>query len=122
MTEIYDRALGPSGLKITMFRVLRRLADAGEPTITELARIVELDRSSLGRNLKVLERNHFVCFRDGGDERSKIVQLTPAGKSALAKALPLWAKTQARMKIALGREKDAVFGILAKLDGEQAAR
>ena len=82
MTEIYDEALAPSGLKITMFRVIRRLSEAGEPTISELAGIVGLDRSSLGRNLKVLEREELVTFIGGADERSKVVQLTAQGKTS----------------------------------------
>lgn len=124
-TEIYDRILEPSGLKITMFRVLRRLSHAGEPTISELARIVELDRSSLGRNLKVLERENFVRLIDGeADERSKVVRLTPKGKAALAKALPLWTEAQSRLTAALGgNDKQAVFNVLAKVSSDlQMAR
>ena len=44
VTQIYDEALEPSGLKVTMFRLLRRISDAGHPPISELARIVDLDR------------------------------------------------------------------------------
>ena len=110
MTEQYDRALAPSGLKITMFRVLRRLSDAGSPTITELAELVELDRSSLSRNLKILQRDGVVYFKGSDDERSKVVQLTPAGKAALKKALPLWLKVQARMKLEIGEEQDFDLG------------
>ncbi|WP_315838404.1 MarR family winged helix-turn-helix transcriptional regulator [Bradyrhizobium prioriisuperbiae] len=117
-TEIYDRALEPSGLKITMFRVLRRLSHAGKPSISELARIVELDRSSLGRNLKVLQRQGLVRFSGGDDERSKLVLLTSKGRTALDKALPLWAKAQARMRSVLGRDSEAVFSALAKVDAE----
>jgi DNA-binding MarR family transcriptional regulator len=120
MTEIYDRALAPSGLKITMFRVLRRLSNAGLPTITELAEIVELDRSSLSRNLKVLEREGLVCFEGSADERRKVVRLTPAGKAALKKALPLWVETQARMKSKIGREQDSIFTILSQLNHVRA--
>src|SRR6202011_2604315 len=101
--------LAPSGLKITMFRVLRRLSHAGLPTITELAEIVELERSSLSRNLKVLERDGLVCFSGSDDERSKVVQLTPVGKAALKKALPLWLEAQARMKLEIGGEQDSIF-------------
>ena len=121
MTEIYDRALAPSGLKITMFRVLRRLSNAGRPTITGLARVVGLDRSSLGRNLRILQREGFVRFSDGEDERSRIVQLTPAGRTALAIAVPLWADTQRKMKSVLGKDADAVFAVLARLNEEQAS-
>jgi DNA-binding MarR family transcriptional regulator len=118
MTEIYDQALAPSGLKITMFRVLRRLGEAEEPTISELAKIVGLDRSSLGRNLKVLERDGLVAFVDGEDERSKVVKLTHHGHAALATAKPLWRQVQRRMKTNLGRETDAVFRVLDIVNSE----
>jgi DNA-binding MarR family transcriptional regulator len=113
ITQIYDAALAPSGLKITMFRVIRRLSEAGEPTISELAGIVGLDRSSLGRNLKVLEREKLVTFVGGIDERSKVVQLTSKGRKALETALPLWRGVQKRMKSTLGAEKDALFRVLS---------
>jgi len=118
MTEIYDEALAPSGLKITMFRVIRRLSETGEPTISELAGIVGLDRSSLGRNLKVLEREGLVTFTGGADERSKVVQLTREGRQALNTALPLWHSVQKRMKSSLGAERGAVFRVLSIVDAE----
>lgn len=118
MTEIYDEALAPSGLKITMFRVIRRLSEAEPPTISELAKIVGLDRSSLGRNLKVLEREQFVILSGGEDERSKVVQLTRKGKVALASAMPLWRDVQKRMKSKLGAEQGAVLRVLAIVNAE----
>jgi DNA-binding MarR family transcriptional regulator len=118
MTEIYDEALAPSGLKITMFRVIRRLSEAGEPTISELAEIVGLDRSSLGRNLRVLERGGLVTFICGADERSKVVQLTSKGQKALKTALPLWRGVQKRMRSTLGAEQDAVFRVLSIVEAE----
>jgi DNA-binding MarR family transcriptional regulator len=121
LTEIYDRALAPSGVKITMFRVLRRLSEANQPTISELAKIVGLDRSSLGRNLKVLERDGLVAFVEGKDERSKVVRLTPRGEAALATAKPLWRQVQRQMKARLGREAQAVFRVLAIVDAEVAS-
>src|ERR1700709_2138359 len=102
MTEIYDEALAPSGLKITMFRVIRPLSEAGEPTIRELAGLVPPARRSPGRNLKVLEREGLVTFTGGADERSKVVQLTSRGRQALKTALPLWRGVQKRMKSSLG--------------------
>jgi DNA-binding MarR family transcriptional regulator len=117
-TQIYDEALGPSGLKITMFRLLRRISEAGQPTISELAHIVDLDRSTLGRNLKVLERLGHVQLAGGQDERSKIVSLTAKGKAKLEKALPLWARAQRAMQSRLGDEKAAVYKILLKMNQE----
>lgn len=116
VTEIYDRALAPSGLKITMFRLVRRIAEAGRPSISELARIVELDRSTLGRSLRVLEKDGLVRFVDNAeDERSKCVVLTPQGRAALAKALPLWTRAQTRMSAMFGAEKAAATRLLTRL-------
>jgi DNA-binding MarR family transcriptional regulator len=120
-TEIYDRALEPTGLKITMYRVLKRLAEAERPTITELARIVELDRSSLGRNLRVLQRMKLVKFSDSDDERAKVVSLTPLGIATLEEARPLWRKAQAKMRASLGKDADAVYAVRAVV-GEEAER
>ena len=118
MTAIYDEALAPSGLKITMFRVIRRLSEADEPTITELAAVVDLDRSSLGRNLKVLERDGLVAFGGGEDERKKVVRLTAKGKTALARAKPLWLGVQRRMKAKLSAEKDALLRMMSVVNAE----
>jgi DNA-binding MarR family transcriptional regulator len=118
MTAIYNEALAPSGLKITMFKVVRRLCEVGEPTISELAEIVDLDRSSLGRNLKVLERDGFVALGGGNDERSKVVRLTPKGKAALAKAKPLWRGVQRRMKAKLSKETDALLRTMSVMKAE----
>ena len=119
-TQIYDAALEPSGLKITMFRLLRRISEAGQPTISELARIVDLDRSTLGRNLKVLERSGHVQLSGGQDERSKIVSLTAKGRTRFEKALPPWAKAQQTMRARLGDEKAAVYAIQSKLNRKAA--
>ena len=119
-TQIYDEALEPSGLKITMFRLLRRISEAGQPTISELARIVDLDRSTLGRNLKVLERSGHVQLSGGQDERSKIVSLTAKGRARFERALPLWAKAQRTMQARLGDEKAAVYAIQSKLNRKAA--
>src|SRR5258708_8082501 len=119
-TQIYEEALEPSGLKITMFRLLLWISEAGQPTISELARIVDLDRSTLGRNLKVLERSGHVQLSGGQDERSKIVSLTAKGRTRFEKALPLWAKAQQTMRARLGDEKAAVYPTQAKAKRQAA--
>jgi DNA-binding MarR family transcriptional regulator len=115
-TKFYDDALQPTGLKITMFRLLRRIDEVDAPTITELADIVQLDRSTLGRNLRVLERLGLVRLSDGEDERSKRIELTAAGSKKLETALPLWASAQRRMKKRLGDHQSMIGEIAAKLE------
>lgn len=120
-SAFYDHALEPSGLKVTMFRLLKRAAEAGRPNISELSRIVGLDRSTLGRNLRVLERQNLVRFEGAKDERARVVVLTPDGEMALATARPLWAEAQKSMHDLLGGQTEALLEQLAKLNDRALA-
>jgi len=77
-----------------MFRLLRRIDAAGSVSITALAGLVGLDRSTLGRNLRVLEKQSLVEIGTGKDGRARRVCLTEAGRAALHAALPLWRAAQ----------------------------
>ena len=113
-TALYDKALAPSGLKVTMFRLLRRIESHPNASISSLAELVGLDRSTLGRNLKVLERQGLLALPSGKDARARRVALTPAGKTALARAVPLWAQAQTEMKVLLGVDLDNLLGTLER--------
>ena len=93
-TAHYDAVLAPSGLRVTMFRLLRKIDAAKTISITELAELVGLDRSTLGRNLRVLEKQSLVKFMTGDDERSRLVALTHIGKTQLQIAIPFWQEAQ----------------------------
>lgn len=114
-TQFYDDALAPAGIKITMFRLLRRIEEAGTPNISELANIVQLDRSTLGRNLKVLERANLVRMSHGEDERMRTVELTPLGRRKFTKAVPLWCSAQRAMEKKIGMSEEDIFTIVSRL-------
>ena len=95
LTDAYDRALAPSGLKVTQFSLLRMVERLDSPTIGALATATGLDRSTLGRNLKVLAKDGWITLSTGEDERSRLVSLTRAGRQAVRRALPLWERAQA---------------------------
>lgn len=98
VTAAYDAALAPVGLRITQFSVLRTLARLGPVPVTRLAAEVALDRSTMGRNLDPLERQGLVRLEVGKvDQRERVAHLTAEGEAAIAKALPLWSRAQARM-------------------------
>jgi len=120
-SEFYDKALGPSGLKVTMYRLLKRAEEARRPNISELSRIVGLDRSTLGRNLRVLERQSLIRFEVARDERSRVVVVTPEGEAALASARPLWIDAQNKMERILGEQTDSLLEQLAKLNDRTLA-
>lgn len=125
LTESYDAALAPSGLTAPQFALMRAIGRLGRPTIGALAEATGLDRSTLGRNLRVLERSGLVAIDPGRDERTRVVGITGAGRAAVAAALPLWADLQDRVAEALGPVDHAVLiGALGKLErlGTEIAR
>jgi len=97
LSDVYDAALAPAGLKVTQFALLRTIRRLDAPTLTVLSDATGLDRSTLGRNVRVLDRMGLVRLKAGRDERTRIVALTDAGGDALALAEPLWQAVQARV-------------------------
>lgn len=110
LTELYDAALAPTGLKVTQFALLRATGRIGEPTISALAEATGLDRSTLGRNLRVLERAGHVRLGPGRDERTRLVEVTEAGADAVAAAVPIWERTQAAIAAEVGAAEIEAFG------------
>lgn len=118
-TARYDAALASSGIKVTMFRLLRRIDAAEFVSITELAQIVGLDRSTLGRNLRVLEKQSLVEIGTGEDGRARPVSLTWTGRKKLQEALPLWQKAQLEFSEIISADTLAVLDRVIDQTGEQ---
>ncbi len=68
------------------------------PRISALAEATGLDRSTLGRNLRVLQKDGWASLSAGTDERTRLVTLTKAGQLALLRAVPLWDAAQAQVR------------------------
>src|SRR6266849_3070378 len=97
VTRLYDDALAPTGLGVNQFSILTRLSLVGPSTIQDLARLHVMDRSTLGHLLRPLEKRGLVRLQvSDQDGRSRVAALTPAGRAAVAKGLPLWAGAQRR--------------------------
>ncbi|HEY9847811.1 MAG TPA: MarR family transcriptional regulator, partial [Candidatus Caenarcaniphilales bacterium] len=76
VTQLYDKVLQPSGLLATQFTLLSAIALTGSVTITRLAQELVMDRTTLARNLKPLERQGLIQIKPGQDQRTRIVTLT----------------------------------------------
>lgn len=111
-TRLYDEALASSGLKVTMLRPLAIASDDPGVSISELGRKLGLDRSTMARNLKVLERGGHVVVRSGRDDRSRGVHITDHGRKALGEAMPLWRAAQKEMAARLGDERETLLALL----------
>ena len=103
-TALYDDALAPVGLTVAQFSLLRRIERRGPLSLTALAQICELDRSTVGRNVKVLEREGWVVGAAADDLREASVRLSAAGEDVLRKGAPLWRTAQERIEAVLGAE------------------
>ncbi len=104
-TQHFDRALASSGLRISQLSVLSTLRHVGPKSINELAEIMVLDRTTLGRNLRPLERDGLIAVQsDRQDRRLRKLALTKKGEKAAIRAIDNWADAQTSFENALGIE------------------
>ena len=105
LTVVYDAALAPLGINIGQYFVLRTIRDRTSVSLTELGQLAELERSTVGRNVRVLERMGLVdAARGKADQREALVSLTRAGHRLLQEAQPLWASVQGATAARLGTD------------------
>lgn len=105
VTQFYDRHLEPADIRATQFTLLLTLADATGKTLTEMAEGLVMDRTTLTRNLKPLERAGFIATVKLADRRSKGYMLTDKGREAIEKGVPLWKKAQHQIVGQLGNDR-----------------
>ena len=113
VTQAYDTAMKPSGLRATQFSLLTLVAKLGPVGIKDLAKALVMDRTTLGRNLQVLSDRGLVEVGEGDDRRYRPIVLTARGRKALDLARPLWEQVQTRMANGLGHDRWA--GLLGDL-------
>ncbi len=103
LTQKYDRYLKPSGLKVTQFSMLANISRNPGISVSELAKLLLMDQTTVTRNLRVLEKSRYIQFLpEETDQRIKRIQVTEIGKSKMDVARPLWDKAQAEMEQLLG--------------------
>jgi DNA-binding MarR family transcriptional regulator len=97
ITQIYDSALQPLDLRATQFTVLAVARVRGNLSISELAEQMVMDRTTLTRNLKPLEKRGLIRIGSGADRRTRMVSVTREGKELLSHAFPIWREVQHRL-------------------------
>lgn len=107
VTQYYDRCLELAGIRATQFTLLIELAEVSGKTLTEMAEGLVMDRTTLTRNLKPLERMGFITGVKLTDRRSKAYTLTEKGREVIAKGIPLWQQAQQHVVGRLGDERYA---------------
>lgn len=113
ISDFYDEELKETGLTVSQYYLLINLQRLKSANITHWAEFVGLDRSTMVRNIKVLQSR---CFIEAAEGHGKAFQLSEAGKKALTAAIPVWNIAQEKMKAFLGEEDSkAILRIGSKL-------
>lgn len=105
VSQLYDDVLRPAGIRGTQFSLLVNIRMAGPITVTQLADMAIMDRTTLTRNLDVLLKQGLIDATSGEDRRTRMVTITQAGRAVLMQAYPLWEQAQSRIKEALSEER-----------------
>jgi DNA-binding MarR family transcriptional regulator len=97
LTLLYDAYLRPAGLRVTQYSLLKNVLAREPATVNRLAEATVTDRTTLTRNLRILQQGGLIRIREGEDRRSREVTVTPQGREAVAKATPYWERAQAHV-------------------------
>lgn len=105
VTQLYDAALQPTGLKATQFSLLATLAMRGDMRLTQLADALVMDRTTLTRNIKPLMEKGLIGVAHEKDQRVRMIILTGDGERIFNDALPLWKQVQSQFVDDLGLDR-----------------
>jgi DNA-binding MarR family transcriptional regulator len=104
ISTLYDEALAPHGINVAQYSLLKIVLRHGPINLTELAAKAELERSTMGRNVQVLERAGLLSHERGEDQREQLIVLTVKGRDVLDRAAPDWSACQSRIEGRLGEQ------------------
>ncbi|TGL62057.1 MarR family winged helix-turn-helix transcriptional regulator [Leptospira sarikeiensis] len=105
VTSYYDSILKPSGLRITQFTILVSIAHEEECSITDLAKLTDIDRTTLQRSLEILKREGLIRIEKKETGNVRNLFLTKKGESKLEEAVFLWEEAQNSITKSLGKPK-----------------
>lgn len=127
VTQAYDQALRPTGLRVTQFSLLAHLQNRPPVPISVLAEEMELDRTTLSRNLGPLREAGLLLLQPGRDARVQEVSITEAGRRRHVEALPFWRNIQQKLANLMGAEGlsrllDDLEGVRTVISGREDSK
>jgi DNA-binding MarR family transcriptional regulator len=112
ITRVYDAALAPHGITIAQLNLLTAIVAAEGARLTDLGRILDVEKSTLSRDLQRMEVLGWIRFDLRQSGRGRSISLTSAGTRLLLQVRPAWEKAQETARSQLGR---GAFAPLRKL-------
>jgi DNA-binding MarR family transcriptional regulator len=118
VTAIYDDALSEAGLKTSQFNLLVAVTNLEESRPAELAKILEMDESTVSRNVDRMCARDWLRLEPDNDRRSHLIKVTDKGLAVIHKGYPAWQKAQDEVSRRLGGDNVAALrSVLRKLRG-----
>ena len=102
VTGIYDDALRPAGVTAGQLNVLAVVVRRGQVAPGQVARMLNIERSTMSRNVERMKQNGWLTVRPGELASSQELRITKAGRRIIEEAAPLWRKAQGRAREILG--------------------
>jgi len=119
LTQHYEAALRPLGLRATQFTLLQAFSLAGEVSQGTLGDILAIDSTTLTRTIAIMERRRWIASRSGEDRRERLLSLSKAGRAEYNRALPHWEEIQQELRARLGNKR---WNELLNLSNEVTAK
>ena len=120
ISKLYDYELSALDIKITQYCTLKYIKDLGNPTINELSRKQDLERTTVLRNLDKLKKVDLISYKKNDISKIKVITLTVNGIKKLKEAEVIWEKTQQKFLNAFGlnnkKEFDLFMNKISKLN------
>ena len=102
VTRMYDMAMQESGIRSTQFTMLVGIAKNQPVSIGALADVLVIDRTTLTRSLRLLQKEGLIRISKRSVMRQRFLTLAPKGARALARSLPVWRKAQEQFVATVG--------------------
>ena len=102
VTNIFDEALRSLGVKVSQLNVLMVVAKHGPISPGDLARFLNMEKSTLSRNVDRMRTRGWLKVSEGDAGHKQILELDSAGRKLIEKAVPLWEEAQAKTEALLG--------------------
>src|SRR5262245_14282741 len=109
ITSLYDDALRPLGLKVSQLNILVAAAKLGMARPAVVCKILQLDASTLSRNVERMRKNGWIESVEDDDARMQPFRLTAKGRRLLDRAVPAWRQAQQKAVELLGENGVAVL-------------
>ena len=112
ISKVYDHELSVLDIKITQYSALKNIQALGNPSINELSKKLDLERTTVLRNLDKLKKMDLISYKKNDVYKVKVISLTVNGRKKLNDAKVIWEKTQQNFLNAFGLNNKNQFDLL----------